>query len=109
MNIGREFARLARAVEEPEQFERFLLACEADARGRKGFEDRDYPQPAKLRTAAIELADDDARDEIRRAVRGVIDPMLPLPSMLTPEEHRDMRAAVRALADVTLRIRKAKR
>jgi tRNA nucleotidyltransferase (CCA-adding enzyme) len=28
-----------------------LLACEADARGRKGLEDREYPQAERLRTA----------------------------------------------------------
>jgi len=32
------------AFRRPERFEQFLLACEADARGRAGFEDRDYPQ-----------------------------------------------------------------
>jgi len=33
------------------RFEQFLLACEADARGRKGLEQRDYPQPEYLRRA----------------------------------------------------------
>jgi tRNA nucleotidyltransferase (CCA-adding enzyme) len=32
------------AFRRPERFEKFLLACEADARGRTGFEDRAYPQ-----------------------------------------------------------------
>jgi tRNA nucleotidyltransferase (CCA-adding enzyme) len=32
------------ALRRPERFEDFLLACEADARGRKGLEMRDYPQ-----------------------------------------------------------------
>ena len=32
------------AMRQPEPLERFLLACEADARGRTGFEDREYPQ-----------------------------------------------------------------
>ena len=32
------------AFRRPERFKQFLLACEADARGRAGFEDRDYPQ-----------------------------------------------------------------
>ncbi len=32
------------AFRRPERFNKFLLACEADARGRTGFEDRDYPQ-----------------------------------------------------------------
>lgn len=34
------------AFRRPERFADFLLACEADARGRTGFEDRDYPQRA---------------------------------------------------------------
>ena len=33
------------------RFEQFLLCCEADARGRTGFEDRAYPQTAYLRSA----------------------------------------------------------
>jgi len=33
----------------PDDFERFLLACEADARGRLGLESRAYTQPAVLR------------------------------------------------------------
>ena len=32
------------AFRRPERFQKFLLACEADARGRLGLEDRDYPQ-----------------------------------------------------------------
>ncbi|MDX1492366.1 MAG: multifunctional CCA addition/repair protein [Pseudohongiellaceae bacterium] len=35
----------------PEHLEPFLLACEADSRGRTGFEDRDYPQTDLLRKA----------------------------------------------------------
>ncbi len=36
----------------PERFQQFLIACEADARGRKGLENRDYPQFAYLQGAA---------------------------------------------------------
>ncbi|MGD8574830.1 MAG: multifunctional CCA tRNA nucleotidyl transferase/2'3'-cyclic phosphodiesterase/2'nucleotidase/phosphatase, partial [Gammaproteobacteria bacterium] len=43
------------AFRRPERFERFLLACEADARGRAGLEDRVYDQPVRLR-AALEAA-----------------------------------------------------
>ncbi len=32
------------AFRRPERFRKFLLACEADARGRAGLEDREYPQ-----------------------------------------------------------------
>ncbi|QET03002.1 MULTISPECIES: multifunctional CCA addition/repair protein [Cupriavidus] len=36
------------ALRKPERFAEALRACEADARGRLGFEDRDYPQTARL-------------------------------------------------------------
>ena len=39
------------ALRRPERFAEFLLACEADMRGRTGFEARDYPQAARLRAA----------------------------------------------------------
>ncbi len=41
----------ADAFRRPERFEKFLITCEADARGRKGLEDRDYPQADYLRRA----------------------------------------------------------
>lgn len=37
------------AFRRPERFEQFLLACEADARGRKGLEDRPYPEADRFR------------------------------------------------------------
>jgi tRNA nucleotidyltransferase (CCA-adding enzyme) len=39
------------AFRQPDRFEEFLLACEADMRGRTGFEDRAYPQAERLRSA----------------------------------------------------------
>ena len=39
------------ALRRPERFEQFLLACESDARGRKGLEQRAYPQAEWLRAA----------------------------------------------------------
>ena len=41
----------ADGLRQPERFDELLLACEADARGRKGLEDRAYPQAALLRRA----------------------------------------------------------
>jgi len=38
-------------IRQPERFEELLLACEADARGRKGLEQQPYPQADRLRTA----------------------------------------------------------
>ncbi len=39
------------AFRRPERFEKFLLACEADARGRKGLENDPYPQADYFRAA----------------------------------------------------------
>ncbi len=39
------------AFRRAERFEHYLVACEADARGRTGLEDRDYPQTDFLRRA----------------------------------------------------------
>jgi len=39
------------AFRRPERFEQFLLACEADVRGRKGLEDKPYPQVKRLKDA----------------------------------------------------------
>ncbi|OYY74705.1 MAG: multifunctional CCA tRNA nucleotidyl transferase/2'3'-cyclic phosphodiesterase/2'nucleotidase/phosphatase [Gammaproteobacteria bacterium 28-57-27] len=39
------------AVRRPQRFEQFLLVCEADARGRTGFESVDYPQADAMRRA----------------------------------------------------------
>jgi tRNA nucleotidyltransferase (CCA-adding enzyme) len=52
------------ALRRPERFADFLLACEADARGRKGLEGRSYPQreffaSARDAVAAVVLAADE--------------------------------------------------
>ncbi len=48
------------AFRRPERFEQFLVACEADARGRMGFASRDYPQTDHLRAAFRAAASVDA-------------------------------------------------
>ena len=47
------------AIRRPERFQRFLTACLADARGRTGYEDCDYPQNAYLESmlAAVNAVD----------------------------------------------------
>ena len=45
------------AFRRPERFQQFLLACEADIRGREGFENRPYPQAQYLQ-AALAAAND---------------------------------------------------
>ena len=44
------------ALRRPERFEDFLLACESDARGRKGLETRDYPQRQYFAAARAAVA-----------------------------------------------------
>ena len=39
------------AFRRPERLEQYLLACEADSRGRTGFEERHFPQPDIIRSA----------------------------------------------------------
>jgi tRNA nucleotidyltransferase (CCA-adding enzyme) len=41
------------AIRKPARFAEALQACEADARGRLGFEMRDYPQAERLRVALV--------------------------------------------------------
>ncbi len=48
------------AFRRPARFEKFLIACEADARGRTGLEHRDYPQADYLRGAYAAAASVDA-------------------------------------------------
>jgi tRNA nucleotidyltransferase (CCA-adding enzyme) len=65
------------AFRRPERFEQFLLACEADARGRSGFEKRDYLQAGHLRCAyeaacsvdAASIAAASADQDIPEAIR----------------------------------------
>jgi len=45
----------------PERFEKFLIACEADARGRTGLEERRYPQHDYLRGALTAANSVDAK------------------------------------------------
>ena len=49
------------AFRRPERLDKFLLACEADARGRTGLETRDYPQNAYLKTLLLSASAIDSR------------------------------------------------
>lgn len=60
----------ADALRRPERLEALLLACEADARGRTGFEDRDYPQPDIVRSARAAAASVDAAPLAARGLQG---------------------------------------
>jgi tRNA nucleotidyltransferase (CCA-adding enzyme) len=66
----------ADAFRRPQRFEQFLLTCEADARGRTGFENREYPQADLLRAAfaaassidAAKIAKETQDSKIRTAI-----------------------------------------
>ena len=49
------------AFRRPERLDKFLLACEADARGRTGLETRDYPQNFYLKTLLLSASAIDSR------------------------------------------------
>lgn len=54
----------------PERFELFLGACEADARGRTGLEQREYPQADYLRGAAEAARSADVRVLLEQGYEG---------------------------------------
>jgi tRNA nucleotidyltransferase (CCA-adding enzyme) len=54
--------RRADALRRPERFEKFILACEADARGRTGLEEKPYPQADYLRGALQAIVGISAKD-----------------------------------------------
>lgn len=54
----------------PTEFEDFLLACEADAKGRLGFETKAYPQAEFLREAANECAMLNAKTFVEQGIKG---------------------------------------
>jgi tRNA nucleotidyltransferase (CCA-adding enzyme) len=58
------------ALRRPERFDSFLLACEADARGRTGLEDQPYPQAERLRAALHAARRVDARALAARGLEG---------------------------------------
>lgn len=83
------------AYRQKDTLERFLLACEADARGRPGFEQRAYPQAARLATAH------------RAALTAAVQPLLAqghrgeaLGQALRLERIRRVRAAIGGHGDI---------
>jgi len=59
------------AFRRPQRFEKFIVACESDARGRKGLEDQAYPQANYLRNALQVVAGISSRDFSRDALSGI--------------------------------------
>ena len=65
------------AFRRPERFLQMLAACECDATGRLGFEDRPYPQRARLAQALRIAQDVDARAASAQAIeRGLKGPAI---------------------------------
>ena len=58
------------ALRKPQRFEQFLLACEADARGRLGLENRDCPQSDWLRQALSAVNSVDPRQLVEKGLQG---------------------------------------
>jgi len=79
------------ALRKPARFAEALQACEADARGRLGFETRDYPQAERLRDALTAARGVDAG-----AIAGALDDQrTDKPAAIKDAVHR---ARVRAVA-----------
>lgn len=78
------------ALRRPQRFAEFLLACEADHRGRTGFEDRPYPQAA--RRASLRAARGvDVKPLVERGLTGEA-----MRSALRQTRTRAITAAVKA-------------
>lgn len=58
------------AARRPERFEQFLLACEADARGRTGYENTPYPQAGIFRQAQLAYASVDPQPLAASGLKG---------------------------------------
>jgi len=55
---------------QPEKLTTFLLACEADSRGRQGFEDSAYPQAKWIKAAYLVANDVDSKEFIEQGLVG---------------------------------------
>ncbi|MDN5925034.1 MAG: multifunctional CCA addition/repair protein [Xanthomonadales bacterium] len=58
------------ALRRPQRLQVFLAACEADARGRLGFEDSHYPQAERLRQAHTAAATVSAAEFVQQGLSG---------------------------------------
>lgn len=78
------------AFRRPERVEQFVLACEADARGRKGLENRDYPQSDIVRRAHAAARAVTLSEEMRAGLSG---------EQIGERMHQERVAAIRAALD----------
>ncbi|MDH5394607.1 MAG: HD domain-containing protein, partial [Gammaproteobacteria bacterium] len=58
------------AFRRPERFEQFLLACEADSRGRTGYENADFDQPEIFRKAFAVAREITAQPFVKEGLKG---------------------------------------
>lgn len=58
------------AFRRPERFEQFLLACEADSRGRTGYEEQDFEQPEIYRKVFAAANAIDAKVLVQQGLQG---------------------------------------
>lgn len=58
------------AFRRPERFELFLLACEADSRGRTGFEEQDFEQPGIYRNVFNAAQAINAKELVAKGLQG---------------------------------------
>ena len=58
------------AFRRPDRFEEFLLACEADSRGRTGYEEKDFEQPQIMRDALRVANEVDIRTLTTQGLKG---------------------------------------
>jgi len=58
------------AFRRPDRFELFLLACEADSRGRTGYEDKKFEQPAIYRKVFNAAKALDAKEFVAKGLQG---------------------------------------
>jgi tRNA nucleotidyltransferase (CCA-adding enzyme) len=54
----------------PQEFEDFLITCEADAKGRLGFEERTYPQANLLRLSVNKCLEVNAKKFVEKGIHG---------------------------------------
>ncbi len=62
--------RSADAFRKPERFDDFLVGCEADSRGRLGYEDRPYPQADYFRQVQKAAAEVDVKALVEEGFKG---------------------------------------
>jgi len=58
------------AFRNSERFEKFLIACEADAKGRTGLEEKPYPQADRMRAAVALLKSLDIQTLVQQGFKG---------------------------------------